>query len=72
MCPTATGKAMVTETANLEILELNKPFPVPDDTITGVGNTMLGYDRKCSNPLVLGGSKTLVLSLKGADLSVIL
>ena len=31
MSPTATGKAMVTETANLEI-----PLSAPDDTITGV------------------------------------
>ena len=67
MSPTATGKAMARETANLEIPGLNKPFSTPDDTITGVENTMLGYDKKRSNPLVLGGSKTLVLSLKGTD-----
>jgi hypothetical protein len=69
MSPTATGKAMVRETANLEIPGLNKPLSAPDDTITGVENTMLGYDKKCSDPLVLGGSKTPVLSLKGTDLS---
>ena len=60
---------MVTETANLEITGLNKPLSAPDDMITGVENTMLGYDKKCSNPLILGGSKTLILSLKGTDLS---
>ena len=70
MSPTAAGKAMVTETANLEIPRLNKLLSAPNDTITGVENIMLGYDRKCSNPLVFGGSKTLVLSLKGADLSI--
>ena len=51
-----SGKAMVRETVNLEIPGLNKPLLAPDDTITGVENTMLGYDKKCSNPLVLGGS----------------
>jgi hypothetical protein len=65
MSPTATAKAMARETANLEIPGLNKPLSAPDDTITGVENTMLGYDQKCSNSLVLGGSKTPVLSLKG-------
>ena len=57
MSPTAAGKAMVTETANLEIPGLNKPLSAPDDTITGVGDTMLGYDRKCSNPLILSDPK---------------
>jgi len=60
---------MVTETVNLEIPGLNKPLSAPYDVITGVENTMLGYEKKCSNPLVLGGSKTPVLSLKETDLS---
>jgi hypothetical protein len=45
MSPTATGKAMVRETANLEIPGLNKPLSAPDNTITGVENTMLGYEK---------------------------